>query len=203
MLIAAAHTGPVFESKTEAIVIGASAGAVEALGVVLPPLSRDLHVPVIAVVHIPPRRASLLPELFRTTCHAPVCEPLDKQPVIAGTIWFAPADYHLSIEPTRSFALSIDPPVKFSRPAVDVLFESAADAYGAGLIAVVLTGASEDGAAGAAAVRQHGGRVYVQSPEEALAPIMPEAAIRQAQPQFVGTLEEIAALLCDATGQST
>lgn len=183
--------------------IGASAGAVEALTVVLPPLSRDLHVPVIAVVHLPPRRTSLLPELFRSCCHAPVCEPLDKQPVTAGTIWFAPADYHLSIEPDRRFALSIDPPVNYSRPAIDVLFESAADAYGAGLTAVVLSGANDDGAAGAAAVRQNGGRVYVQHPGQAIAPTMPEAAIRQAEPQFVGSLEQIAALLCDETGQST
>jgi two-component system chemotaxis response regulator CheB len=203
MLVPMGSTVPVPQLRTEAIVIGASAGAIEALTVVLPPLSRDLHVPVIAVVHLPPGRLSLLPVLFRRTCHAPVCEPLDKQLVSAGTIWFAPADYHVSIEPDRSFALSIDPPVKFSRPAVDVLFESAANAYAAGLIAVVLSGASDDGAAGAAAVRQRGGRVYVQRPEQALAPAMPEAAIRESQPQFVGSLEEIAALLCDATGQST
>jgi two-component system, chemotaxis family, protein-glutamate methylesterase/glutaminase len=203
MLARPAHPGSGSESKTEAIVIGASAGAIEALGVVLPPLSRDLRVPVIIVVHLSSRRPSLLPDLFRSRCRAPVCEPLDKQPVIGGTIWFAPSGYHLLIELTRSFAVSIDPPVKYSRPALDVLFESAADAYGAGLIAVVLSGANDDGALGAAAVRKHGGRVYVQRPEEALAPAMPKAAIRQAQPQFVGTLEEIAALLCDATGQST
>lgn len=203
MLVSAMSPGPAPQPRTEAIVIGASAGAIEALTVVLPPLSRELHVPVIAVVHLPPRRVSLLPELFRSRCRAPVHEPLDKQPVTAGTIWFAPADYHLSIEPDRRFALSLDPPVRYSRPAVDVLFESAADVYGAGLTAVVLSGANEDGAAGATAVRQHGGRVYVQLPGQAIAPTMPEAAIRHAKPQFVGSLEAIAALLCDETGQST
>src|SRR5262249_47195330 len=83
---------------TEAVVIGASAGAVEALSVLLPTLCRDLRVPIVIVVHLPPRRPSLLPELFRARCAAPVSEPVDKQPVGAGTVWFAPADYHLAIE---------------------------------------------------------------------------------------------------------
>jgi two-component system chemotaxis response regulator CheB len=109
----------------------------------------------------------------------------------------------LAIEVDRSFALSIEPPVNYSRPAVDVLFESAAHAYGHTLAAVILSGASGDGARGARIVRQYGGRVYVQAPESALARTMPEATIRETTPEFVGPLEEIAALLCDATGQST
>ena len=203
--------------------IGASAGAVEALSVLLPALGRDLRVPVVVVVHLPPRRPSLLAELFRARCNAPVLEPVDKQPVGAGTVWFAPADYHLAIEVNhsggresrsedsaapglrirRNFAFSTEPPVHFSRPAVDVLFESAAHAYGDALAAVVLSGASEDGARGARMVRQRGGRVYVQAPNSAVARVMPEAAIRETTPEFVGPLEEIAALLCEATGQST
>lgn len=185
------------------MVIGASAGAVEALSVILPAISRDLKVPVVIVVHLPPRRPSLLPDLFRTRCAAPVGVPVDKQPVGPGTLWFAPADYHLAIERERNFAYSIEPAVHFSRPAVDVLFESAAYAYGDALAAVVLSGASEDGARGARIVRQCGGRVYVQTPNSAVARTMPEAAIRETTPEFVGPLEEIAALLCDATGQST
>lgn len=136
-------------------------------------------------------------------CEAPVSEPVDKQPVTPGTVWFAPADYHLGIERERNFAFSIEPPVNFSRPAVDVLFESAAYAYGSGLTAVVLSGASSDGALGARVVRQRGGRVYVQAPDSALARTMPEATIRAASPEFVGPLEEIATLLCEATGRST
>jgi len=185
----------------EAVVIGASAGAIEALRELVPPLSQNLKLPVIVVVHLPPRRKSLLPEIFSPMCACAVAEPLDKQPIVGGGIWFAPPDYHLLIE-GRSFALSLDSPVHFSRPSLDVLFESAAHAYGASLTCVVLSGANEDGAAGARSVRQRGGHVYVQDPDQALVRTMPEAAIRLAAPQFVGSLAAIAALLCDSTGWS-
>jgi two-component system, chemotaxis family, protein-glutamate methylesterase/glutaminase len=188
--------------RADAIVIGASAGAVESLSELLPPLSVALSVPVVVVVHLPPRRPSVLPGLFQTLCSAPVAEPVDKQPVAAGTIWFAPPDYHLLIERDHTFALSVDPPVKFSRPSLDVLFESAADCYGARLAAVVLTGASDDGARGAQRVRAAGGHVLVQDPALALARTMPEAAIELADPQFVGGLAQIAATLRDLTGVS-
>ena len=185
----------------EAVVIGASAGAIEALRQLMRPLSQNLKLPIIVVVHLPPRRKSLLPELFQPLCAAHVAEPMDKQPIVGGGIWFAPPDYHLLIE-GRHFALSVGAPVLFSRPSVDVLFESAAYAYGASLTGVVLSGANEDGAAGARSIRQHGGHVYVQDPRQALARTMPEAAIRLANPQFVGSLAAIAALLCDSTGWS-
>lgn len=184
----------------EAVVIGASAGAIEALRELMPPLSQGLRLPIIVVVHLPPRRKSLLSELFSPLCATQVREPLDKQPVSAG-IWFAPPDYHLLID-GRSFALSLDAPVHFSRPSVDVLFESAAYAYGANLTGVMLSGANEDGAAGARSIRQRGGHVYVQDPEQALVRTMPQAAIRLADPQFVGTLDAIAAQLRDSTGWS-
>lgn len=190
------------DSPIEALVIGASAGAIDALRELLPPLSRALPVPIVVVVHLPARRKSLLPELFRDMCSAPVLEPLDKQPVEPGTIWFAPPDYHLLIEPARSFALSIEAPVKYSRPSLDVLFESAAYAYGAGVTGVVLSGASDDGAEGAMMIRQRGGHVYVQEPDQALVRTMPEAAIRLANPQFVGTLGDIADRLRSSRGWS-
>lgn len=185
----------------EAVVIGASAGAIEALRELMPPLSRQLRLPIIVVVHLPARRKSLLPELFAPLCAVPVSEPLDKQPIGGSGIWFAPPDYHLLIE-ARRFAFSLEAPVHFSRPSVDVLFESAAYAYGASLTGVVLSGASDDGAAGARSIRQHGGQVYVQDPGQALVRTMPEAAIRLADPQFVGSLAAIASLLCDFTGWS-
>jgi len=126
-----------------------------------------------------------------------VREPDDKEPVGRG-IWFAAPDYHLMIEADRTFAFSIERPVNFSRPSVDVLFESAAAAYGPALVAVVLTGASSDGANGARAVRDAGGVVIVQSPETAEAPVMPRSAIERARPQGVGTVAEIASLLRQA-----
>ncbi|HTU58706.1 MAG TPA: chemotaxis protein CheB [Polyangiales bacterium] len=187
----------------EIVVIGASTGAVEALHVLLPLLADGLSVPVVVVVHLPANHRSLLPEIFAPLCQAPVREPLDKEPVAGGVIWFAPADYHLLIESERSFAFSVDAPVKYSRPAVDVLFESAARAYGPGVTGVVLTGASEDGADGAATIRTHGGCVYVQDPAEAEAKLMPMAAIRLAAPQYIGTLTGIAKQLRASTGWCT
>jgi two-component system chemotaxis response regulator CheB len=133
-------------------------------------------------------------------CSVPIREPVDKEPISGGTIWFAPADYHLLVEAERTFALSVDAPVKYSRPAIDVLFESAALAYGPGTAAVVLTGASDDGSDGAAAVRARGGHVYVQDPAQAEAPYMPEAAIRRASPHYIGPLQGIAEQLRASTG---
>jgi len=177
----------------EAVVMGASAGGIEALDEILRPLP-PLRIPLVVVVHLPPRDESLLVELFAPRCASPVREACDKQGITPG-IWFAPADYHLLIEGDRCFALSIDEPVRFSRPSIDVLFESAADAYGPALAGVVLTGASDDGAAGALAVRRSGGVVLVQDPKTAAARVMPESAAAVADPQFIGSLSEIATKL--------
>ena len=178
-----------------ALVVGASAGAVEALSLLLPAVAQEARIPLVVVVHLPPNRASLLPELFATRCAVRVREPLDKEPMSAGTIWFASPNYHLLIEKDCHFSLSIDEPVNFSRPSIDVLFESAADALGQNLCAIVLTGANDDGARGASRVRERGGLVIVQEPSSALARDMPSAAISRAKPQIIATLPEIADLL--------
>jgi two-component system chemotaxis response regulator CheB len=174
-----------------AIVVGVSAGAINALSVLLPALPRELAVAVIVVVHVSAGRRSLLCDLFRARCAMRVREPVDKEPVGAGTIWFAPPDYHLLVERERTFALSLEAPVHFSRPSIDVLFESAADAYGSELLAIVLTSASCDGSAGALSVRSHGGTVVVQEPDTADAPLLPRLVIAQGSPHKVGTLLEI------------
>ncbi len=186
----------------EAIVIGASAGAIEALSVLLPVVPRAARVPVVVVVHLTPNRQSLLPELFTPRCAARVREPEDKEAVSAGTIWFAPSNYHLLVERERTFSLSVDEPVRYSRPSIDVLFESAAEAYGSKLCAVVLTGANDDGASGARAVRDAGGVVVVQDPAHADSKEMPQAAIVAAKPQLVAPLVEIAEFLRHATEES-
>jgi two-component system chemotaxis response regulator CheB len=183
----------------EAFVIGASAGAVDALSLLLPVLPKEPRAPVVVVVHLPPNRASLLPELFARRCRARVREPEDKQPVAAGTVWFAPSNYHLLIERDHTFSMSVDEPVRFSRPSIDVLFESAAEAFGRSLCGLVLTGANDDGARGARAIRQAGGIVIVQDPHTAEAKEMPSAAIASANPQLVASLPEIAELLRQAT----
>jgi two-component system chemotaxis response regulator CheB len=186
-------------ASCEALVIGASAGAVEALSLLLPVIPSSARVPVVIVVHLPANRASLLPEVFAPRCLARVREPEDKEPARAGTIWFAPPNYHLLLERDRTFSLSVDEPVKFSRPSIDVLFESAADAFGNKLCAIVLTGANDDAARGARAVRAAGGVVIVQDPNTAEAKEMPRAAIALANPQLIASLPEIADFLRQAT----
>jgi two-component system chemotaxis response regulator CheB len=186
-------------ASREAVVIGASAGAVEALKVLLTVVPKTARVPVVVVVHLPPNRPSLLPELFAPRCAARVREPEDKEAVSAGTIWFAPSSYHLLIERDRTFSLSVDEPINFSRPSIDVLFESAADAYGAALCGIVLTGANQDGSLGASLIRGEGGLVIVQDPSTAEASQMPSAAISRANPQIIASIPEIADLIYQAT----
>lgn len=183
------------ETRPEAIVIGASAGALEALSVILPALPMGFNLPVIVVVHIPPDRRSILSELFRAKCRIAVLEVEDKQPIDGGTVYFAPPDYHLLVEINRTLSLSNEEPVLYSRPSIDVLFESAADAYGPALIAIVLTGANGDGAKGMHAVSTAGGTAIVQSPDGAFASAMPEAAIAMCPGAQVMSLDAIAAYL--------
>jgi len=173
------------------VVVGASTGAIETLDRLLPSLPATFPVPVVVVVHVPSNAPSLLVDLFRPRCALPVCEPIDKQPLSPG-IFFAPPDYHLLVERSGTLSLSIDPPVNWSRPSIDVLFESAADAYRERTVGVVLSGYGADGSQGARAIREAGGRVFVQDPASADADEMPRAAIEAASPQLVALLPEIA-----------
>jgi two-component system, chemotaxis family, protein-glutamate methylesterase/glutaminase len=184
-------------SQPEAVVIGASAGALEALSAILPALPAAFRLPLIVVVHVPPDRRSMLAEILQKKCRIQVREAEDKEPISGATAYFAPPDYHLLIEVDKNFALSSDEPVLFSRPSIDVLFESAADAYGPALIAIVLTGANADGARGIKAVVEAGGIAIVQSPESAFAAAMPEAALELAPSARVMTLDAIAAYLLE------
>lgn len=181
----------------EAVVIGASAGALEALSGILPLLPREFPVPIVIVVHVPPDKRSAIAELFQSKCQLRVREAEDKEPIEPGLIYFAPPDYHLQIEADRTLSLSSDEPVLFSRPSIDVLFESAADAYGRTLIAVVLTGANHDGASGLKAVINAGGTALIQNPRHAFAATMPEAAIQMCPSATVLSLEAIARYLVE------
>jgi two-component system chemotaxis response regulator CheB len=193
------------DAVVDAIVIGTSAGGVEALAVLLPALPPGSRVPVFVVLHQPRHRPSLIVSIFGPRCKVPVREAEDKEPVTGGTIYFAPPDYHLLIdrgEAGMQLALSADPPILFSRPSVDALFESAADACGARLLGVVLTGASRDGAAGLAAVGRAGGRTVVQDPATALVPLMPQAAAESWPAAERHTLEGIAAIMSGIARES-
>jgi two-component system chemotaxis response regulator CheB len=176
----------------DAVAIGASAGGVDALLTLLPRLPADFAAAVLVVLHLPPDRPSGLAELLGQRCTLPVAEAQDKQPVVPGRIVIAPPDYHLLVEPNETVALSMDEPVRFSRPAIDLLFESAAIAYGPRLLALVLSGGSDDGAEGLRSVRQHGGIAWVQDPASAVAPAMPAAALQRAGADAVLTVPQMA-----------
>ena len=179
----------------DAIVIGTSAGGVEALSVLLPALPADLRAAVFIVLHLPRERPSLLADIFSHKCALPVCEADDKRPIERGRVYFAPPDYHLLIDEGPSLALSADEEVHFSRPSIDVLFESAADVYRERLLGIILTGASEDGAAGIDAVRRAGGATIVQQPASARVPLMVESALKRGPVDLVLTLDQIAGVL--------
>ena len=182
-------------NKIQAIVMGGSSGALEALSTLLPALPEGCALPVAIVVHLPAERPSHLAEVLAARTALPVREAEDKEPLAAGTVYVAPANYHLLIERTKTFALSTDEAVLFSRPAIDVLFESAADAYGERLLGIILTGASADGARGLSAVKRRGGIAIVQTPEGAIAPEMPRAALSMVEADHVLSLTDLAALL--------
>lgn len=181
----------------DAIVIGASAGGVEALLNILSPLREGFALPIIVVLHLPDERRSHLAEVFARRVSLPVLEASDKTLVEPGTLYFAAPGYHLSVEQDRSFSLSLEARVHHSRPAIDYLFESAADAYGPALAAVLLTGANRDGASGLAQVKRRGGLTVVQDPEEAQVATMPKAALDLHQPDHILTIDGIGRLLVE------
>ena len=184
-------SSPPLARRYDAVVIGASAGGVAALRSLLRSLPHDLPVPVLVVLHVPRDRPSQAAELFAQGCALPVAEAEDKEPLLPGTVRIAPPDYHLLVEGGRTLALSVDDPVLFSRPAIDPLFESASEAYGPRLLALLLTGASSDGSHGLAVVRQRGGTAWIQCPDEAAAPFMPASALAHAGADAVLSLDEI------------
>ena len=176
----------------KAVVIGCSTGGLQALMAVLPGLAPDLPVPVVLVCHTGAEDVDLLCDLLGRSCPLPVREAEERQQAQPGVVHVAPSGYHLYLERDRSFTLSIDPKVCYVRPAVDVLFESAADVWKSSLLGIVLTGANDDGAAGLARIRKAGGYGIVQNPAEAVAAQMPQAALRTAGADEILSLREIA-----------
>ena len=182
-------------TDTPAVVIGCSAGGMQALRTVLAGLNPALASPIIVVCHTGSQDVSLLCELLGAVSALPVVEACERQQPQPGVVHVAPAGYHLLLEQGRHFALSVDARVAFSRPAIDVLFETAAQAYADRLIGVVMTGANSDGASGLKAIRAHGGLAIVQEPADAHAAAMPRAAIETAGADHCVPLDAIAPLL--------
>ncbi len=183
------------QRDVQAVVIGASAGGVDALFRLFGGLPADFALPLVAVLHLPESHDSQLVDLFARRLAIPVAEARDKAPLEPGTLYFAAAGYHLSIEQDRTFALSREAPRNFSRPSIDILFDSAADAYRDTLAGILLTGANQDGAQGLAHIQREGGLSIVQDPAEAAVATMPEAAIALHAPDYILSLREIHALL--------
>ncbi|MFP5392216.1 MAG: chemotaxis protein CheB [Gammaproteobacteria bacterium] len=179
----------------KAVVIGASAGGIGALRAILAGLPARFGFPVVIVLHMPDDRDSRLAEVFQQYLPMPVRQADDKEMLAPGVVYFAAPGYHLSIEREGCFSLSQEDPLHFSRPAIDILMESAADAYGRGLLGILLTGASADGAAGLAAIGRAGGLTVAQDPQEAEMPTMPAAAIALRAPDLVLRLEQVRTLL--------
>jgi two-component system chemotaxis response regulator CheB len=179
----------------EAVTIGTSAGGMQALKAVLSAMPASFPLPIAIVQHIEQSADAYLAEYLNRQSALTVKEAGDKETLAPGTAYLAPAGYHLLIEPDRSFSLSVDEKVNYCRPAIDPLFESAADAYGSALIGVVLTGANADGANGLKAIKNRGGRTIVQNPKNAESPYMPQAAIQAVAVDHICDLEEIGPLL--------
>lgn len=161
----------------KAIVIGGSAGSLSVIFEMLPALQTNLSAAIIFVLHRKNSADSSLSSLLSTKTQIPTKEVEDKDPLIPGTIYLAPADYHLLIEKNLSFSLDSSEKINFSRPSIDVTFESAADVFGPDLIAILLSGANDDGTAGLLAVKKSHGLAIAQKPESAQMPFMPQHAI--------------------------
>ncbi len=178
----------------ELVVIGCSLGGMYALESVLCALPANFETPIAIAQHRHKKSNDRLPDFYRRSCKLDVVDAEDKQWIRPRRVYFAPADYHLLVA-KGEFNLSVDDLVRYSRPSIDVLFESAADAYGSRLIGVVLTGANDDGAEGAKRIKRHGGLVVVQDPDTAEAPVMPRAVIATRAVDQILRLEEIAPFL--------
>ena len=184
----------------EMIVVGCSMGGMHALQVIFQSLEKDFPVPIAVAQHRYKTSNETLPSYLRRHSDLQVVDALDKQWVQPGTVYLAPADYHMLVDRADGhgeLSLSVDAAVAYSRPSIDVLFESAADAYGQLLIGVVLTGANSDGARGAERIKQRGGFVIAQDPKTAESPAMPEAAIATGRVDRILPLERIGPFLVE------
>jgi two-component system, chemotaxis family, protein-glutamate methylesterase/glutaminase len=180
----------------EIVVIGCSMGGMNALQTIFGALPKDFPVPIAVVQHRYRTSSESLPAFFRRNSELKVVDTTDKEWLKPGTVYLAPANYHLLVE-RGELSLSVDDAVAYSRPSIDVLFESAAMAYGSGVIGVVLTGANADGARGAAEIKKRGGFVVVQDPATAESPSMPQAAIEATRVDRILPLDRIGPFLVE------
>jgi two-component system, chemotaxis family, protein-glutamate methylesterase/glutaminase len=181
--------------RYEAIVIGVSSGGMNAMKVMFSLLPKDFNIPVIIVQHIGAHSDSYWIKLLNDRSNLPIKEADEKEKIEHGKVYIAPPNYHLLIEKDRTFSLTVDERVNYSRPSIDVLFESAAEAYADKLIGIVLTGSNNDGTKGIKRIKECGGLAIIQNPETAESAFMPKSAIAAITPDYILSLEGIAELL--------
>jgi two-component system chemotaxis response regulator CheB len=187
----------------EAVVIGASAGGLQALKALLSSLPTSFPLPIAIVQHIAERSENLMAELLNHASRITVKEAEDKESLNPGTVYLAPPGYHLLIEPDRSLSLSVDERVNHARPSIDVLFESAAEVFDEALIGIILTGANADGAQGLKTIKEYGGLTIVQNPESAETPAMPKAALAATEADYIVDLEQLTPILLQLAAGET
>ena len=184
-----------FEKKYEAIVIGTSAGGLGTLQKILSKLPSDFALPILVVQHRLPAADQFLSIFLNDVCQLAVKEADNKEIIKPPMVYVAPSNYHLLVERTKTISLTVDPKVKYSRPSIDALFETAAEAYLSKLIGIILTGANNDGTAGLKKIKEHGGLTIAQNPQTAEVSIMPMSAIQANVVDKVLSLTEMAPFL--------
>ena len=185
--------------KYRAIVIGTSAGGLHAVSAILDEFPADYPIPVIIVQHRSKDQRDLLEEVLQSKCKIRIKQADEKEKIESGCVYIAPPDYHLLVESDETFSLSADEPVRFSRPSIDVLFETAAAVFKNALIGIILTGASNDGSSGIVAIKKNGGLTIAQNPAEAQFPFMPKSSIETKEINYVWTLSDIRNFLLKET----
>lgn len=182
------------------VVLGASAGGLDALKALLPPFKRPSALSVLIVIHLPPEGPNLIPSLFKDLSDFAIKEAESGEKALPETIYVAAPDYHLSLEPNGNISLTNEAPVNFSRPSIDLLFESAAYSLGPKVLGILLTGANHDGANGLSMIKKLGGVTIIQDPQEADYPAMPASALKIMEPDFNERLEEISGIIRSING---
>lgn len=183
------------EKDIEMVVIGTSSGGVEALMKILPHFKRPSPLAVALVIHLPSDGKNLIPSLMKADCDFNVKEAIPGETITSETIYVAPPDYHLSLEPNKTLSLSSEGTCNFSRPSIDILFDSAAYSYPKKALGILLTGSNHDGAEGLRTIHEQGGVTVVQNPAGLEFPMMPQSALKLFKPNYVMTLDEISSLI--------
>jgi len=175
----------------EIIVIGVSAGGLEAMRKIIPKLPAGFPCPIAIVQHLHPQSDDFLVTDLNSRSQVTVKQADEKESLKPGFVYFASSNYHLLIENDKTFSLSVCALVNFARPAIDVLFETAAEAFKEKTLGIVLTGANHDGSQGAKKIKEYGGKIIVQDPETAEVDVMPRSTIEATDVDYVMDLEEI------------